>query len=731
MIAGIMPNTEINVLWVFACSALVMSMQIGFCMLESGLVRSKNTINVAFKNLLDMCVAALGFWTVSFALMYGSSCGWIGTSGFFHSSVGEDLSTTAFFLFQMMFCATAATIVSGAVAERMRFASYLVLTAIVSCIIYPIAGGWAWNPDGWLRQLGFIDFAGSTVVHSTGGWVALAAVAIIGPRLGRYNSTQPLASSHSLVTSTMGVLILFVGWLGFNGGSTLRLDAHVGPILINTVLAGSAGCLTAMAAVWTRKRLPLLPETLNGCVGGLVAVTAGCHALSASDAVIVGAVGGLISYVATLALDRLKIDDVVGASAAHAFPGIWGTLSVALFGDAVILGTGLDFWRQLGVQALGCGVFIAWAGGVGWVLLSLANRLMPLRVDEKGERIGLNVAEHGASTEIIDLLTEMSRHSSEGEFTSHLEFETQTEVGQIATQYNKVIGKVVDEMDMRETFARRLEQERLALDESQRKMISSIEYARRIQEAILPRAEFLNHVLPEHFIIYNPRDIVSGDFYWCVARDESVFVAVVDCTGHGVPGAFMSMIGYVVLQQLVIERGLSEPAEILAQMHTRVRASLGQHRPDSDNKDGMDVALLRMDPERLVFAGAGLPLLWMEPGTHGVQCGEIRGDRHGIGGGKHEPQQLSFTQHQLPRRPGLCVYLFTDGIVQQPNHLRRAFDKSGLRTMLSSICDQKMENQKAAVSSGLELFRGGAAQRDDITLIGIRANPLLPDEHHA
>ncbi len=713
----------INVLWVFACSALVMAMQIGFCMLESGLVRSKNTINVAFKNLLDMCVAALGFWALSFGLMYGPSNGWIGLSGFLPTISAQNLSGTAFFLFQMMFCATAATIVSGAVAERMRFTSYLVLTAIVSCIIYPIAGGWAWNPDGWLKNLGFVDFAGATVVHGTGGWVALAAVAIIGPRLGRYDSQQPLASSHSLVTSTIGVMILFVGWLGFNGGSTLALDGRVGPILINTVLGGTAGCLAALTVVWVRSRLPLLPETLNGCVGGLVAVTASCHAITPGEAVIVGAIGGIISYGITLALGRLKIDDVVGASAAHAFPGVWGTLCVAIFGDPDILGTGLSFWNQLGVQALGCGVFIAWAGGVGYGLLWMVNRTLPLRVGAEGERIGLNVAEHGASTEIIDLLTEMGRHSSEGEFTSRLAFETQTEVGQIATQYNKVIGKVVDEMDMRETFARRLEQERMALDESQRKILSSIEYARRIQEAILPRSELLRHLLPEHFVYYRPRDIVSGDFYWCAPHGDSVFLAVVDCTGHGVPGAFMSMIGYVVLQQLVVERNLSEPAEILAQMHTRVRASLGQQRPESNNKDGMDIALLRIDRDRVVFAGAGLPMFWIESTLAGVQCGEVRGDRHGIGGGKHEPDQLTFTQHQLPRKTGLCVYLLTDGIIHQPNHLRRAFDKSGLRTLLQSVSTRSMDDQKIAVQAEMMLFCGGAVQRDDITLLGLRMDP--------
>jgi len=712
-----------NLLWVFACSALVMCMQIGFCMLESGLVRSKNTINVALKNLIDFVIASLLFWAFAYGLMFGASAGWFGTNGFFFSPAEHSSNAqNAFFLFQMMFCATAATIVSGAVAERMRFGGYLLVTVLISGVLYPIAGGWAWNPSGWLKSLGFVDFAGSTVVHSMGGWMALAATIVIGPRLGRFDSRLPLANPHSLVTSTVGVLVLFVAWLGFNGGSTLALDHRVGMILVNTVLAGCAGCLSAMGAVWYFQRLPLLPETLNGCVAGLVAITAGCHAVSPVDAVFIGAVGGLISYGAVHLLAALKIDDVVGASAAHAIPGVWGTLAVALFGDLTLLGTGLSRMQQVGVQALGAVVFFLCAFGLGWLLLMAINRVFPLRITEDGERIGLNVAEHGASTEIVDLLSEMSRHSTRGDFTTKLDFQPHTEVGQIAAEYNKVIGKVSDEMDMREIFARRLEQEREALDASQRKIISSIEYARRIQESILPRPETLERMIPEHFVIYKPRDIVSGDFYWCLAREESFYLAVIDCTGHGVPGAFMSMMSFVLLQQIVIERGANEPADILSRLHSRVRAALGQNSPGNDNKDGMDAALIRIDPDKIVFAGAGLPLCWVDGSSGTPLYGEIRGDRHGLGGGAHLPAQIQYIQHKVPRTKDLSIYLFSDGLIHQPNHLRRPFDKSGLRHLALSLHGTPMPRQGAEIAAQLEAFRGGAVQRDDITLIGVNVS---------
>lgn len=716
--------TAVDAVWIGASAALVMSMQVGFCMLESGLVRSKNTINVAFKNLMDFCVAGILFWAVAYGLMFGASAGgWIGTSGFLFDPGANGWDSAMVFLFQMMFCATGATIVSGAVAERMSFRGYLGVTVLVSGLLYPIAGGWAWNPDGWLGRIGFVDFAGATVVHSTGGWVALAAVLVLGPRIGRFDSRVALASPHSLVTSALGVLILFVGWLGFNGGSTMQISSEVPSILINTVLGGCAGCLGALAVSWWKKKMPVLPESLNGCIAGLVSVTAACFAISAAEAVLIGVIGGVLSVVAAWALERAKIDDVVGASAAHAVPGVWGTLAVALFGDPEILGTGLTFSGQLGVQALGCAAFAAWALGGGWLLLTLLNRVLPLRAGADAERAGLNVAEHGASTEIIDLLTEMTRHSGEGDFSSRVDFQPFTEVGQIAAEYNKVIGKVVDEMDLRESIAERLAAERMALEESRSAIVSSIEYARRIQLSILPRGETLDRVLGSHCVLYRPRDIVSGDFYWVAGLGGTRYLAVVDCTGHGVPGAFMSMVGFVMLQQIVVERGTQEPAEILTRLHHRVRLALGQNHEASDNRDGMEAGLIRIDDDALVFAGAGIPLWWVEQNDGRVTQGEIRGDRHGIGGGRHEPEDLSFTQHRLPRRPGLSVYLTTDGILHQPDHTRRMLDKSGFRKWIAEAEQLPMRERGKFFEGMLDAFAGGAAQRDDIAMVGFDASP--------
>ncbi len=723
--------TPIDQLWVLASATLVMSMQVGFCMLEAGLVRSKNSINVAIKNLIDFCVAALLFWACGYGIMFGlSPTGWFGISDFFaDAAMGPDKILQ--FIFQMMFCATAATIVSGAVAERMSFSSYILVTLVVSGILYPIAGGWVWNDAGWLAALGFRDFAGSTVVHSLGGWAALAAVIILGPRTGRFDSRRPLVSSHSLVFSTIGVIILFVGWLGFNGGSSMELDGAVPRIVLNTTLAGSAGCLVALAAVWWKKRLPELPATLNGCVGGLVAITANCYAVTAPEAVLIGAIGGLLSYAAVFALESLKIDDVVGASAAHAIPGVWGTLALGLFGDLLILDTGLSRSSQLGVQALGSVVFFVWAFGVGFVLLAVVNRLKPLRIGLEYERVGLNVSEHGASTEIIDLLTEMARHSDDGEFNQRLAFEPFTEVGQIASGYNRVIDKVVSEMEFREGIARRLQRARDDSESANQKIFSSLQYARRIQQAMLPSPRELSDVLGDHFVLYQPRDLVAGDFYWCQRVGGKSFCAVVDCTGHGVPGAFMSMIGALILEHIIVEKQIHEPAAILSEMHRRVRRALAQDSPEgAANRDGMEVALIRIDPDQIVFAGANRPLWWVREDGSENTFGEITGDRQGLGGGPLEPAEIAFQQHVLPVTPGLAVYLQTDGIVQQPNHLRAIFDHQRLRDVLLSIQNETSAGQSRKISDSFREFRGGATQRDDVTVLGLlfssQPNPV-PD----
>jgi ammonium transporter, Amt family len=443
-----MEKTLLDAAWVLICAGLVFLMQAGFMCLESGLTRAKNSINVAVKNLADVGIAVVVFWMMGFALMFGASQGgWIGTAGFFPEVRETGLWFAAFFVFQAMFCGTSITIVSGAVAERMRFASYLIIAVIMSVVIYPVFGHWAWNgaPEGvsrgWLAVRGFVDFAGSTVVHSLAGWVALAAVLCIGPRAGRFPADGPPRKipGHNLPVAMLGTVLLWFGWFGFNGGSTLAVNDQVPGVIANTLLAGAMGLVATLTVGWAVRGRAHVDLVINGSLAGLVSITANAHVVSATSAVIIGGVGGIVMLGVTYLLERLRIDDVVGAIPVHAGAGVWGTLAVALFGNLDLLDTGLSRTVQLWTQILGIIVCFAWAFGVAYLVLRAINRIYPLRITPEVEHIGLNVAEHDATTELLDVLAAMDNQARKGDLSLRVPVEPFTEVGQIAALYNRVM----------------------------------------------------------------------------------------------------------------------------------------------------------------------------------------------------------------------------------------------------------------------------------------------------
>ncbi len=453
-------NPSLDLAWVALCTVLVILMQAGFCGLESGFVRAKNSINVAIKNLADFCIASLLFWVFGFALMFGATAGgWIGCDGFmFGHEAGPE--RTIFFFFQLAFCGTATTIVSGAVAERMRFAGYFITTAIISGLIYPIAGHWAWatgpdGPAGWLARSGFVDFAGSTVVHSIGGWVSLAAVLILGPRKGRFGPDGRSIEGHDVPVATLGAFFLWVGWYGFNGGSTLALDARVAPVLVNTTLGGAAGGVASIVFSWILHGKPQASAIVNGPIAGLVGITANCHIVSPAAAVMIGLVAALIAEGVKAALERLRIDDAVGAVPVHLGAGMWGTLAVAVFGQPELLPTG-DSWRQAGAQILGIVAIGAYSFGTAYGLLFLISRLVRLRVTPDDEETGLNVAEHGATTSINELIDAMEAQRRDGDFSHPVPVEPESEAGRIALQYNLVLHRIGQETARRDQVMKEL-----------------------------------------------------------------------------------------------------------------------------------------------------------------------------------------------------------------------------------------------------------------------------------
>ena len=441
-----MTGSTLDLMWVIIAAALVFLMQAGFLCLETGFTRSKNSINVAVKNLADFGLSVLLFWALGFTLMFGNSrAGWLGAGPLMPDLSGVSSSTAAFFLYQLMFCGTAVTIVSGAVAERIRFGSYLWLTLVVG-VTYPVFGHWAWGgalheTQPWLAGLGFVDFAGSTVVHGVGGWFALIACSVIGPRIGRFDEKKKANESpaSNLPVAMLGVLLLWFGWIGFNGGSTLSFNADVPNIILNTLLAAAAGMLFAGAIGWLRHGYPQPAPLINGTLGGLVAITACCHCVNSAEAVLIGGIGAVLAFASGELLLRLRIDDVISAAPVHLVAGVWGTLAVAIFGDPEVLGTGLSMWPQLGVQALG----VAACGGlcllVGIPGIYLAHRLVGLRVSAEDEQIGLNVAEHRASTELFDFASTLEAQARTKDMSLRVPVEPFTEVGQIASRYNELM----------------------------------------------------------------------------------------------------------------------------------------------------------------------------------------------------------------------------------------------------------------------------------------------------
>jgi Amt family ammonium transporter len=387
-----------NFLWTLVAACLVFFMQAGFALVEAGFTRAKNVINIMMKNLMDFSMGTLAFWAVGFGLMFGTSpTGFFGTDGFFLSgwAPGEDPWTLAFWMFQAVFAATAATIVSGAMAERTRFSAYLVYSLVLSAFIYPVFGSWAWgsllNGSGWLENLGFIDFAGSTVVHSLGGWMALAGAMTVGARKGKYlkdGTVRPILG-HNLGFAALGVFILWLGWFGFNPGSTTTADKSIAMIFVNTNLAASAGAVAAMYASWIKFGKPEVGMSLNGALAGLVAITAGCANVSPVSAVFIGLVAGVLVLLSVMFFDRLRIDDPVGAISVHGVCGAWGTLAAGLFN---IGGTSM---KMILVQLAGIGACFVWAFGLGLVLFKVVDKVMGLRVSEEEEIEGLDITEHG------------------------------------------------------------------------------------------------------------------------------------------------------------------------------------------------------------------------------------------------------------------------------------------------------------------------------------------------
>lgn len=411
--------TGLDTVWMLLAAMLVFFMQPGFALVEAGFTRTKNTANILMKNFVDFMVGSLLFWIIGFGLMFGLG-DFVGTPHFMNLASMEEiinngLPIEGFLIFQTVFCATSATIVSGAMAERTKFSMYLIYTIAISVLIYPVSGHWTWG-GGWLCNgsegslmqrifgYGFHDFAGSTVVHSVGGWIALVGAAILGPRLGKYgkDGKSKAIPGHNLTIAALGVFILWFGWFGFNPGSQLAASTEtdriaISHVFLTTNLAACAGGFSSLLLSWVKYGKPSLSLTLNGILAGLVGVTAGCDLVSPLGAAIIGLICGVVMIYSVEIIDhKLKIDDPVGASSVHGVCGSLGTILTGFLAvdNGVLYGGGFGF---LGAQIFGVLVVGAWAAFMGWLIFTLLDKLFGLRVNKRVEEEGLDIYEHGES----------------------------------------------------------------------------------------------------------------------------------------------------------------------------------------------------------------------------------------------------------------------------------------------------------------------------------------------
>jgi len=529
---------NIDTLWVIDCAILVFIMQAGFMCMETGLSRHKNSINVALKNAADFGVSVVIFWMFGFGLMFGTSYnGFFGTDLFFFKTDKAEYMT--YFVFQAMFVATAATIISGAVAERMKFNGYLIMTVLATGIIYPIIGHWAWSSSylskydtasqlldaygfvkttGWLSDLGFVDFAGSTIVHSVGGWIALAAVLILGPRIGKYSdANKGKFTGSSFPLAVLGTLILWFGWFGFNGGSNGAMNEAVPLILINTFLAAAFGLLTGLSISYLRFKKPDPFYIILGPLAGLVAITAGCNSMTSVTSIFVGIVGAIIAIIVNEILNKYEIDDVVGAIPVHLAAGIWGTLAVGLFSDLSILDTGLDRFSQIKIQLIGIISIGLFSFIISFILLKILNYFYPLRVSPLHEELGLNIAEHGAVSVEHDLITVLDKQSASGDLKIRGPQDPFTAGGVIGLYYNKMMDKLESSEAEKNKWRSRISKE--------------IELAVKVQENFIPKRNLKNYPVKG---INIPAREVSGDFFSFYPKNENIYFIIADVAGKGI-----------------------------------------------------------------------------------------------------------------------------------------------------------------------------------------------------
>ena len=704
-------QANLDTFWLLICAILVFLMQAGFMCLESGLSRNKNSINVALKNITDFGIAVVVFWAFGFALMYGTSVsGLFGTKFFFFTTKVAGYQT--YFVFQAMFVATAATIISGAVAERLKFFSYVIITLLASGFFYPIVGHWSWafnfeNPAekfGWLGQLGYLDFAGASVVHSVGGWIALSVLLVVGNRTGRFradNNKKSFQGSNTPIAA-LGALILWFGWFGFNGGANGAMDLKIPLILINTFLSASFGLIfsSIMGIIILKKPEPLF--MITGPLAGLVSITASCAYVDPANAILIGSIGGIVSGSTIVLLEKIKIDDVVSAIPVHLASGIWGTIAVALFGNFEMMGVEKTRLEQLLIQIIGIGSIGAFCFFGSYIILKTINSFFPLRVSKIHEELGLNISEHNASTDTHELLEVLTKQAKSEDYSSRAPQDPFTDSGIIGTQYNVLMDKLEQSEKQKNKWKNRVSQE--------------IKLAMNVQKRLMPKRDIKNYPI---FGLNIPAREISGDFFDFYLHDDEVYFTLSDVSGKGV-NAGMVMAKAITLFKIFAKQKF-KPNEILLEMNndlnetnpvgTFVTSIVGSYNIKSDLIEianaGHQPALLKIGKEFKEFESSSVPLALT----------------------KHKNE--SVYQLESFKLDGGRIYCFTDGFSECMDENKQEIGIDGVKKLIlkheNSSLKKELENATEEIR--LKTLKTGTKEKgikenndildDDLTIIGI------------
>ena len=705
-------TSNIDTLWVIDCAILVFIMQAGFMCMETGLSRHKNSINVALKNAADFGVSVVIFWIFGFGIMFGTSYnGFFGTDLFFFKTDKAEYMT--YFVFQAMFVATAATIISGAVAERMKFNGYLIMTVLATGIIYPIVGHWAWSSSylskydtvaqllsvtgtikttGWLSDLGFVDFAGSTIVHSVGGWIALSAVLILGPRIGKYSdANKGKFTGSSFPLAVLGTLILWFGWFGFNGGSNGAMDEVVPLILINTFLAAAFGLLTGLSISYIRFKKPDPFYIILGPLAGLVAITAGCNSMTSVTSIFVGIVGSIIAIIVNEILNKYEIDDVVGAVPVHLAAGIWGTLAVGLFSDLTILDTGLDRLSQIKIQFIGILSIGMFTFITSFLMLSLFNKFYPLRVSPVHEELGLNIAEHNAVSIEHDLISILDKQSESGDLKIRGPQDPFTAGGVIGLYYNKLMSKLETSEEEKNKWRERISKE--------------VKLAVKVQENFLPKRNLKNY--PVHGINISARE-VSGDFFSFYPHNNSIYFIIADVAGKGIHAGMVMAKASTLFE--VLSQSKVDPDEMVFHMNNDL---------NNTKTGGMFVTSiigeynLISDEIKWVNAGHQPALVRNNNGKYN----KIESSAPPLGVIKQKDK--SFYKINKIKLNGSRFYAFTDGLSESINNDGEEIGIDGSINIIENNYNKDTIKQLNDITKSVINTSKNQILSDDLTLISI------------